>query len=159
MIVGMRHDGDERALAAVKIGERGEREIEQHVAVDEEAFTFDWRKRRETPGGAEQLGLDADVELEPQGAGLLAEGGGEMVAEMAGEHGQALDSLAPQHAHLAKDDRHAADRQQRLRDAVARHAAGASAEAAGDDDGVHGKTHAWRMSLSANRCPLRRDMR
>ncbi len=127
MIVGMRDDRDQRALRAMERGEGAKRDIEQHVAVDEERVAVRRRKRREAASGAERRVLDKNVEAQAERARLLAERRDQRGAEMAGEHRQGGDALAPQHAHLAKDDRHASDRQQRLRHVIAGERTGAGA--------------------------------
>src|SRR5690242_92470 len=134
MIIGMHNDRDERLMGAVVILEQREREVEQQVAIDEEGAFAGGRQPRKAPCGPERLGFDAQLERKTERARLLPERTSELIARLAGEHGDMGDALASKHPELMKDDRHASDRRQRLWSPVAAHCRRAGGKASCDDD-------------------------
>ena len=104
----------------MKSRKRIQRDIEQHVAVDEEGVLARRPERRKAAGGAERFALDQHVESNPERAGLFGERTDEPLAEMAGEHGEAGNALAMQGPQLPENDRYASHRQQSFRNLIVR---------------------------------------
>jgi hypothetical protein len=118
-------DSQERFLAAVELAYWRNRNVKQHIAIDDEGFFRLGIKRGKAARRSKRCGLDYDSQPQAKRRCCGLERWPQPIAEVSRKHSHASDALALQDAHLTKYNRYAANRQECLGDVTRRHPGGA----------------------------------